>query len=289
MNLDPSFDNQVRRVHGSEAEALVDAGATVIDVRSLEEFTTLGHIPGARLLPVHLVAAAPAILDDADAPVVVCCEHAIRSRVAARLLAQAGFTQVYELAGGMALWNGARAFDAPPIAGPAAWLLESADLLPPSGRVLDVACGRGRHALLLAAAGFDVTGLDRDRETLERLQHQAERLGLAVKTWEMDLEASGADLGDARFDVVVVTRFLHRPLFPALVRAVAPGGTLIYETFLAGQAERGHPKNPAFLLHPGELQRLVAPLEIRRSREGEFEGKMVASIVAKKEPSAKGY
>jgi tellurite methyltransferase len=282
MNLDPSFDTRVRRVHGSEAEELVDAGATVVDVRSLEEFTALGHIPGARLLPVHLAAAAPAILDDPDAPVVVCCEHAVRSRVAARLLAQAGFTQVYELAGGMALWNGARAFDASPIEGPAPWLLENADLLPPSGRALDVACGRGRHALLLAAAGFDVTGVDRDRATLDRLQNQAGRLGVALKTWEFDLEADGADLGDARFDLVLVARFLHRPLFPALVRAVAPGGTVIYETFLTGQAERGHPKNPAFLLQPGELRRLVAPLEILRAREGEFDGALVSSMVARK-------
>src|SRR5262245_61514137 len=171
MNLDPSFDEQVRRVRGAEAAELVDAGATVLDVRTLGEFTTLGHIPGARLLPVQLAAAAPATLDP-DAPVLVCCEHAVRSRVAARLLAQAGFTEVYELAGGMALWTGDRTYDAADISGPASWLLENADLLRPSGRVLDVACGRGRHALLLAAAGFDVSAVDRDHEALNRLQQQ---------------------------------------------------------------------------------------------------------------------
>jgi hypothetical protein len=113
-------------------------------------------------------------------------------------------------------------------------------------------------------------------------------LGVSLKTWEFDLEADGADLGNARFDLVLVTRFLHRPLFPALVRAVAPGRMLIYETFLTGQAERGHPKNPAFLLQPGELRRLVAPLEILRSREGEFDGALVSSIVAGKSPSPAG-
>jgi rhodanese-related sulfurtransferase len=282
MRLDASFDSQVRQVHGPEADALVASGATVLDVRSLEEFTTLGHIPGARLLPVHLSASAPAILDEADAPVLVCCEHAVRSRMAARLLAQAGFTRVHELAGGMAQWTGTRAFDAAPIAGPAQWLLENADLLPPSGRALDVACGRGRHALLLAAAGYEVTAVDHDRTALERLQVQADRLELTVATSEMNLEGDAVDLGEARYDVVLVTRYLHRPLFPALVRSLAPGGVLVYETFLVQQAERGQPKNPAFLLNPGELARLMAPLDVVRSREGEFEGKMVASVAALK-------
>jgi SAM-dependent methyltransferase len=182
----------------------------------------------------------------------------------------------------MAQWTGTRAFDAAPIAGPAQWLLENADLLPPSGRALDVACGRGRHALLLAAAGYEVTALDHDRTALERVQRQADRLELTVATSEMNLEGDAVDLGEARYDVVLVTRYLHRPLFPALVRSLAPGGVLVYETFLVQQAERGQPKNPAFLLNPGELARLMAPLDVVRSREGEFEGKMVASVAALK-------
>lgn len=281
MNLDPSFDRQVHRVGSREAAALVEAGAAVLDVRSPEEFTTLGHIPGARLLPVHLAASAPAVLEDLE-PVLVYCEHAVRSRVAARILAQAGFTRVYELADGMAGWTGARAFNEEPLSGPAPWLLENADLLPSSGRALDVACGHGRHSLLLAAAGFEVTGVDRNRSALDRLRAQAERLGLAVTAREMDLETGPVDLGDAAYDVVLVTRYLHRPLFPALIRALAPGGTLIYETFLDRQAERGHAKNPAFLLEPAELHRLVQPLEILRTREGEFEGAMVSAVVARR-------
>ena len=282
MQLDPRFDGQVTRVAGEQAAALVESGATVLDVRTPDEFTALGHITGARLLPVHRSASAPAVIDDMDQPLLVCCEHAVRSRFTSRLLAQAGFSAVYELEGGMAGWRGPRAFDQAPLSGPAPWLVDNVDLLPASGRVLDVACGRGRHALLLAAAGFAVTAVDRDAGALGRLRQQAVRLELDVRVEEMDLEAPGVDLGAGRFDLIVVTRYLHRPIFPQLVNALAPGGALVYETFLISQAERGHPTNPAFLLQPGELPSLLRPLEILRSREGDFDGAMVASVVARR-------
>ena len=121
-----------------------------------------------------------------------------------------------------------------------------------------MACGKGRHALLLAAAGFAVTAVDRDEDALDRLRAQAVRLELDVRVEAIDLEAPGVVLDAARFDLVVVTRYLHRPLVPQLVEALAPGGMLVYETFLVGQAERGHPRNPAFLLEPGELARWCA-------------------------------
>ena len=182
----------------------------------------------------------------------------------------------------MAGWRGQRAFNPMPMSGPAPWLVDNVDLLPATGRVLDVACGKGRHALLLAAAGFSVIAVDRDAAALERLAAQALRLELDVRVEVMDLEALGIDLGADRFDLIVVTRYLHRPLVPHLVRALAPGGTLVYETFLVGQAERGHPTNPAFLLQPGELAALVHPLEILRSREGEADGALVSSVVARR-------
>ena len=269
-------------VAGREALDLVHAGITVLDVRTPGEFTTLGHIPGARLLPVNLAACAPAVLDGSDSPVLVCCEHAVRSHFAARLLVQAGFTRVYELADGMAAWSGVRAFDERPIDGPSSWLLENADSLPPGGPALDVACGRGRHALLLAAAGLEVTALDRDPDVIERLGTQAARLGLALHAQRVDLEAEDVAIAEAAYDLVVVTRYLHRPLMSRLVAALRPGGTLFYETFLEGQAARGRPTNPAFLLKPGELPRLVAPLTVMRAREGEVDGALVSSVVAHK-------
>ncbi len=282
MQLDPAYDRQVRQVAGADAAALVAGGIRVLDVRTPQEFSGLGHIPGALLLPVQIIASAPAILGDADTPVLVTCEHAVRSKVATRLLAQAGFTQVFELAHGMAMWDGPRAHQPQAMAGPSPWLFECGDLIPRTGRALDVACGRGRHALLLASTGLDVTALDRDAEALARLQDQADRLALAVRTRVVDLEAGDVDLGDAGYDIVVVTRYLHRPLVPHLQLSLAPGGVLLYETFLERQAETGHPTNPDFLLKPGELLELVRPLEVLRQFEGEFDGTWIAAVAARR-------
>lgn len=282
MDLDPQYDQQVTQVAGEQARALVEGGIRVLDVRTPQEFSGLGHIPGATLLPVQIIASAPALLDDPDAPVLVTCEHAVRSKVAARLLAQAGFTQVHELAYGMAMWDGPREFTPQAMQGPSPWLFECGDLIPRAGRALDVACGRGRHALLLASTGLHVTALDRDGAALAQLQTHADRLGLPVTTRLVDLETGTPDLGDDGYDLVVVTRYLHRPLMPHLLLSLAPRGVLIYETFLAQQAAVGHPKNPDFLLTPGELRTLVAPLEVLRDFEGEFDGKWLAAIAARR-------
>lgn len=282
MQLDPVFDAQVRQVTGADAEALVAGGIRVLDVRTPQEFSALGHIPGALLLPVQIIASAPAVLGDADTPVLVTCEHAVRSKVATRLLAQAGFTQVYELAHGMASWEGPRDHEPQPMAGPSPWLFECGDLLPPTGRALDVACGRGRHALLIASTGLAVTALDRDAAALARVQVQADRLGLPVRTRVTDLEAGDVDLGDPGYALVLVTRYLHRPLLPHLLLSLAPGGVLLYETFLDRQAEVGHPKNPEFLLRPGELAALVHPLEVVRQFEGEVDGQWISAVAARR-------
>lgn len=195
--------------------------------------------------------------------------------------------------------------------GPSSWLIDNADLLPsaPSPgapgvtarpRALDVACGPGRHALLLAAAGFDVRAIDRDAATVETLRGAAQTLGLEIEAEVCDLEAGelaagGLAAGDAgqgsiagcpgalapsTYDLIVVVHYLHRPLFPALARALAPGGLLLYETFTVDQAAFGHPKNPAFLLKNGELPGLVTPLDVVRQREGEFDGRRVAAVAA---------
>lgn len=167
------------------------------------------------------------------------------------------------------------------MSGPAAWLTDNADLLPPAGTVLDVACGRGRHALLLASAGFAVRAVDRDPAAIAFVRQEAERLGVRLDAEVVDLETDPPPLlAVAAYDAVLVFNYLHRPLMPALRAAVKPGGRLFYETFTTRQAERGHPKNPAFLLQDGELARLIAPLTILRSREGEVDGRFVASIVA---------
>ena len=165
---------------------------------------------------------------------------------------------------------------------PATWLTMHRALLPASGRALDVACGRGRNAIWLARHGFETTAVDRDAGAVAALDAYARAEGLSLTAITRDLEAGGVTLGTAAYDVVVVVHYLHRPLFPALRAALRPGGVLVYETFTRAQAARGRPTNPAFLLEPGELRRLVAGLEILDEREGDFEGRMVAGVVARR-------
>jgi SAM-dependent methyltransferase len=163
---------------------------------------------------------------------------------------------------------------------PCAWLTGNRHLLPASGDALDVACGSGRHAIWLAGQGFETLAIDRDTAAIATLNDESSRHGLSIRTRVVDLEDGPPFFEPDSFDLIVVVHYLHRPLFPSIVAALRPGGVLVYETFTRAQAARGKPTNPAFLLEPGELQRLVQPLEILASREGDFEGRMVASVVA---------
>jgi 2-polyprenyl-3-methyl-5-hydroxy-6-metoxy-1,4-benzoquinol methylase len=168
---------------------------------------------------------------------------------------------------------------------PTDWLTGHAALLPAGGDALDIACGRGRHALWLAHQGLRVTALDRHEEAIAALAAAARERALPIAAHVVDLERPGADLGRDAYDVIVGVHYLHRPLFPALVAALRPGGMLIYETFTRAQARRGKPTNPAFLLEPGELRTLTAGLTVIDEREGEFGKRDVAAIVCRKPPT----
>jgi SAM-dependent methyltransferase len=163
---------------------------------------------------------------------------------------------------------------------PASWLTRHEHLLLVTGEALDVACGRGRHALWLAARGLSVQAVDRNPVAIAELDAVARRGDLPVHARVLDLESGAPEIMPRTFDLVVVIHYLHRPLFPALIASLRPGGMLVYETFTRAQAARGKPTNPAFLLEPGELGRLVAPLDVVAQREGTFDDRDVASVVA---------
>jgi SAM-dependent methyltransferase len=131
---------------------------------------------------------------------------------------------------------------------PSPWVVRWAALVRAGGAVLDVACGRGRHARHLAAAGYRVTAVDRDADALAALAGVP-----GVRAVAADLEGAAWPFAPASFDGVVVANYLHRPLFDALAAALAPGGVLVYETFMQGNERYGRPSNPEFLLRPDEL------------------------------------
>lgn len=141
-------------------------------------------------------------------------------------------------------------FDRPALAvhQPSAWLERFAGLIPAAGRVLDLACGDGRHTRFLASHGHPVTAVDIDVTGLADLAGNP-----GIDILQADLEKDEWPFVPASFAGIVITNYLHRPHFRVLPDTLAPGGVLIIETFAAGNEHFGRPRNPDFLLAPGEL------------------------------------
>lgn len=135
-----------------------------------------------------------------------------------------------------------------PAAAPSPWVLRFLGLIPADGPVLDLACGGGRHTRLLLEHGFAVTAVDLHMARLRDLGHNPQ-----LRILETDLEAGPWPFADGSFAGILVTNYLHRPHFPQLVSALRPGGVLLMETFSQGHERLGRPRNPDFLLAPGEL------------------------------------
>ena len=160
---------------------------------------------------------------------------------------------------------------------PIDWVQGFYNLIPRNNQpVLDLACGDGRHALALSNLGYGVLGVDRDLTAVRshnRLHAISPMTATAkttfeapVRQWiEADLEnkdpfAKGGCLHRRRFAGIIVVNYLHRPLFPGLLKALCPAGVLIYETFARGNDVFGRPRNPAHLLKSGELLELTRPI-----------------------------
>jgi SAM-dependent methyltransferase len=131
---------------------------------------------------------------------------------------------------------------------PSAWVAKHVERIAKNGLVLDLACGSGRHALYLVSLGLQVMAVDRDVSVL-----RGQKLPVEIKLLEADLENAPWPFGENAFDAIVVTNYLHRPLFAKIIAALKPGGVLVYETFAIGNEKFGKPSNPDFLLQPGEL------------------------------------
>jgi SAM-dependent methyltransferase len=140
--------------------------------------------------------------------------------------------------------------------------------------VLDLACGSGRHSRLFLKRNLPVVAVDRDAQAIPGAQFL-----------QADLENSPWPFAGRRFAAIVVTNYLHRPLFPFIVEGLEPGGLLIYETFMAGNEKLGRPSNPAFLLKPGELLAAFAaltPVAFEQGRVERPKPAMVQRLCARK-------
>ena len=151
---------------------------------------------------------------------------------------------------------------------PSPWVERFFPLITAGGSVLDLACGNGRHSLLLAEHGYRVEAVDRDAAALAGITAREPRIAVRAA----DLEGGPWPYHGSAFDGIVVTNYLFRPLLPMLLNALEVNGVLIYETFMVGNERFGKPSNPAFLLRTGELLDVVRRrLTVVAFEQGEVE------------------
>lgn len=161
----------------------------------------------------------------------------------------------------------------PPTVSP--WMARWAPYAPAGCAALDLACGQGRHVQLLHQLGYTVHAVDRDAAAITALRNWLLGQGIAPEALAQrllchDLEAQPWPFEAQRFGLIVVSRYLWRPLLPQLLQALDDGGYLLYETFTQPQATLGSPRNPDFLLATGELLRIAtrAQLEVIAYEDG---------------------
>ena len=278
----------------SRAETLI-----VLDAREPEAFAR-GHLAGSGHIPHAELPARRSELPPRDAAILVVAQDASAAAAAAAALEALGYSAVSFLDAPLAALPGGLADRAPAarLWRPAPFLEEVLPIISrprpvapgssaPTGNpplALDLACGAGRDAVFLAQHGFEVEGWDHAPEALERVRELAQRHGVTVRTEIRDLERPDLPPPTRPFDLIVCFRFLHRPLFPWMERALAPGGWLVYETYRAGQERFGRPIRAHFLLGRDELAHAFPALETIRYEERDPEGGPVSARLLARKP-----
>ena len=165
--------------------------------------------------------------------------------------------------------------------GPAQLLVDNIQLLP-TGRVLDVAMGKGRNAVYLAKKGFDAEGVDISPQAVRSALDQAREAGVTLKARVADLEID-YHIEKSAYDVIICFNYLQRSLITQIKGGLRLGGIVVYETFTVDQAQFGKPTNPNYLLKHNELRELFDDFQCLYYQEGIVENrKALASIIAKK-------
>lgn len=274
-------------MHDSDAPAAPARPAhertIVLDVREETAFVA-GHLPGAAHLTPDEFESRRAELPPREARVIVAHDDPAAARAAADALAAMGYVHASWLERSLAEVPDGHASTAPAerMWRPSPFLERVLPTLP-RGRSLDLACGSGRELVWMARHGWEAHGWDRAPEALDRAQDLARRAGVAVHTRAVDLEKPSLPFAEPVWDVVLVFRFLHRPILPWIERLLAPGGALVYETYRVGQERFGRPRHPRFLLEPDELSSAFPSCAVEIHEESTPEhGPIMARLLARK-------
>lgn len=265
------------------------AESQLLDVRPEASFVD-GHYPNAVNIPLEQLFSRVHELPSGDVAIAVIDSSEERAAQAAALLSERGLRAT------VADWSPNDAVARGPSRArlwrPNPFLVEALGAIrrqphpdaPDVRRALDIACGTGRDATFLALNGYAVEAIDVLPDALQRAEDLARRAGVAIHTGVRDVEADGATLPPDRYDLITVFRFLHRPLFPLLRRAVAPGGYICCETFHVRTRETGKgPRTASYLLETGELAAAFEGFEIVLSHDAvERDGRFFSSILARR-------